>query len=77
MCASWSGPNRWAHCVQYRAICAQCEEYKTVAVIPWHGDRVRLCEVCWKDNFWKERLRSTAAKEAASHAASSERREPS
>lgn len=44
---------RWHRLVQYRYRCEECGEWCLCAVVPWHGDRVRLCLSCYKDGLWR------------------------
>lgn len=46
---------RWHRSVQYRHACSECGEVHLVAVISYHGDRIRLCRECFLDGFWRDR----------------------
>lgn len=46
---------RWHRSVQYRHSCAECGETRLVAVISYHGARIRLCRECYLDGFWRDR----------------------
>jgi len=49
---------RWHRLVQYRWTCDECGELHLCAVVKPRGSSVklRLCESCYCDEFWRSRL---------------------